>query len=143
MDSAATLGATRDVDGTVWRALSAGEPDDAAVVRLSTLPSRIGALWDRASAIVERVGGYVHATVARGVVRCVIPSLGAGEDEIARLRGIVTSLRIDATCIAERLPASLWPALIPAAAADLLSVRVRSAFDPDHLLNPGILGEPA
>jgi glycolate oxidase FAD binding subunit len=143
MDSAATLGATRDVDGTVWRALSASEPDDAAVVRLSTLPSRIGALWDRASAIVERVGGHAHATLTRGVVRCVIPSLGTGEDEIARLRGIVTSLRIDATCIAERLPASLWPALMPAAAADPLSVRVRSAFDPDHLLNPGILGEPA
>jgi glycolate oxidase FAD binding subunit len=142
MDSAATLGATRDVDHTVWHALSASEPDDAAVVRLSALPSRIGALWDRASAIVERVGGHAHATLARGVMRCVIPSLGTEEDEIARLRGIVTSLRIDATCVAERLPASLWAALMPAAAADPLSVRVRSAFDPDHLLNPGILGEP-
>jgi glycolate oxidase FAD binding subunit len=142
-DSAATLGVTRDVDGTVWRALSASEPGDAAVVRLSTLPSRIGALWDRASAIVERVGGHAHATLTRGVVRCVIPSLGAEEDAIARLRGVVTSLRIDATCVAERLPASLWPALMHAAAADPLSVRVRNAFDPDHLLNPGIFGEPA
>jgi glycolate oxidase FAD binding subunit len=142
MESAATLGATREVDGTVWPALSASEPGDAAVVRLSALPSRIGALWDRASAIVERVGGHAHATLSRGVVRCVIPSLGASEDEIARLRGVITSLRIDATCIAERLPPSLWPALMPAAAADPLSVRVRRAFDPDRLLNPGILGEP-
>lgn len=143
MESAATLGTMREVDGTSWRALAASEPVDAAVVRLSTLPSRIGALWDRASAIVERVGGYAHATLTRGVVRCVIPVLGSGADEVARLRGVVTSLRIDATCIAERLPAPIWSSLIPAAAADPLSVRLRRAFDPDRLLNPGILGEPA
>jgi glycolate oxidase FAD binding subunit len=142
-ESAATLGVTREIDGTVWRALSASEPGDAAVVRLSTLPSTIGALWDRASAIVERLGGYAHATLSRGVVRCVIPSAGAEDDEIARLRGVITTLRIDAACVAERLPPALWPALMPAAAADPLSVRVRGAFDPDHLLNPGIFGEPA
>jgi FAD/FMN-containing dehydrogenase len=32
---------------------------------------------------------------------------------------------------------------VPAAAADPLSVGVRNAFDPDRLLNPGILGELA
>jgi glycolate oxidase FAD binding subunit len=142
-ESVAALGAPREIDATVWRALSASEPPKAAVVRLSTLPSRIGALWDRASAVVDRVGGYAHATLSRGVVRCVIPSGAEEEEEIARLRGIITTLRIDATCIAERLPPALWPALMPAAASDPLSVRVRAAFDPDHLLNPGILGESA
>jgi glycolate oxidase FAD binding subunit len=142
-ESAATLGATREVDDGVWRALAASEPRDAAVVRLSALPSRIGALWDRAATVVERVGGYAHATLSRGVVRCVIPTAVADDEEIARLRGLVTTLRIDATCIAERLPAPVWPALMPAAAADPLSVGVRNAFDPDHLLNPGIFGEPS
>jgi FAD/FMN-containing dehydrogenase len=45
--------------------------------------------------------------------------------------------------VVERLPATLWPALVPAAASDALSVRLRDAFDPDRLLNPGILGELA
>ncbi|MFL5607042.1 MAG: FAD-binding oxidoreductase [Gemmatimonadaceae bacterium] len=142
-ESAATLGEAREVDGGVWTALATSEPREAAVVRLSTLPSRIGALWDRASAVVERVGGYAHATISRGVVRCVIPTASAGDEEIARLRGLLTTLRVDATCIAERLPASLWRSLMPAAASDPLSVGVRNAFDPDHLLNPGIFGEPS
>jgi glycolate oxidase FAD binding subunit len=142
-ESAASLGAAREVDGSVWRALAASEPREAAVVRLSALPSRIGPLWDRASSVAERVGGYAHATLARGVVRCVIPTASADDDEVARLRGLLTTLRIDATCIAERLPAALWPALMPAAASDPLSVGIRNAFDPDHLLNPGIFGEPS
>jgi FAD/FMN-containing dehydrogenase len=131
------------VDGSVWRTLATSEPREAAVVRSSTLPSRIGALWDRVSAVTERVGGYAHATLTRGVVRCVIPSASADDEEIARLRGLVTTLRIDAACVAERLPAPLWPALMPSAASDPLSVGVRRAFDPDHLLNPGIFGEPS
>jgi glycolate oxidase FAD binding subunit len=135
-------GVIREVDATVWNALAASEPRDAAVVRLSTLPSRVGALWERASAIVERVGGYAHATLKRGVVRCVMPSAGPDVDESARLRGIVATLRIDATCIAERLPSSLWAALMPPAATDVLSTRARDAFDPGRILNPGILGEP-
>jgi glycolate oxidase FAD binding subunit len=139
-ESAASLGVTREVNDSVWRALAASEPWNAAVVRLSTLPSRVGALWDRASAVVERVGGHAHATLSRGVVRCVIPAAGGEDEELARLRGLITTLRVDATCIAERLPAPLWPALMPAAAADPLSVGVRKAFDPDHLLNPGIFG---
>ncbi len=141
-ESAATLAPIRDVDGAVWRALGASEPGDAAVVRLSTVPSRLPALWERAAASMERVGGYAHATLQRGVVRCVIPSVGTDDEVVARLRGIITALRIEATCIAERLPATLWPALMPSAAADPLSIRVRDAFDPDRLLNPGVLGEP-
>ena len=130
------------MDASAWRTLATREPAGAAVIRVSTLPSRVAALWERASTVVERVGGYAHATVRRGVVRCVIPTGGAGDDDIARLRGIIGALRIDATCVAERLPAPLWSSLVAPAAADALSMRVRAAFDPDRILNPGILGEP-
>lgn len=140
-ESAAALGPARDVAGTVWSALAASEPAGAAVIRLSTAPSRGAMLWDRAAAIVERASGMAHATLERGVVRCILPVHGAGEEELARLRGIIGSLQHLATSVVERLPASLWPALVPAAAADPLSVGMRNAFDPDRLLNPGILGE--
>ena len=141
-ESAAALAPVSEVDGTVWRALAASEPRDAAVVRLSTVPSRLPALWERAAASMERVGGYAHATLQRGIVRCVVPSSGTEAEVVARLRGVITTLRTEATCIAERLPAALWPALMPSAAADPLSLRVRDAFDPDRMLNPGVLGEP-
>jgi FAD/FMN-containing dehydrogenase len=44
--------------------------------------------------------------------------------------------------IVERAPAPIWPEL-PSATSDALSAGVRRAFDPDGILNPGILGSPA
>lgn len=139
--SVRTLGDTRDVAGTVWDALAASEPPSAAVIRLGTAPSRVAPLWDRASAIVERAQGTAHATLARGGVRCILPARGADEEESGRLRGIAGALQNLATSVAERLPAPLWAALVPVAAADPLSTGVRDAFDPDRVLNPGIFGE--
>jgi glycolate oxidase FAD binding subunit len=168
-ESVALLGPAREAGAGIWPALAAAEPQGSSVVRLSVRPSRVAAAWERVLAIVERVGGVAHATLQRGVIRCVVPcAIGqtsvpgapgqasvpgamaqasipgaAADEENARLRGIVGALRIDATCVAERLPPALWPSLLPPAAADPLSLRVRAAFDPDRLLNPGILGELA
>jgi glycolate oxidase FAD binding subunit len=142
-ESAGSLGEARDADGSAWNALAAIEPAGAAVIRLSTAPSRVAPLWERAASIVERAGGAAHATLQRGVVRCILPVDAAGEEENARLRGIIGALQHLGTSVVERLPAQLWPALVPPAAIDPLSVGVRNAYDPDRLLNPGILGELA
>jgi FAD/FMN-containing dehydrogenase len=131
------------MDGLAWGRLSHAEPAAAVVVRLSTRPSRVAALWERISGILVRVGGLAHASLSRGVARCIIPYDGAGDDEIARLRGIIGALRVDATLVAESLPAALWSSVVPSAVGDSLSAGVRRAFDPDHILNPGILGSPA
>ncbi len=141
--SLVALGEVREVAPSVWDALAASEPPGSAVLRLSTAPSRCPALWERAAAIVERAHGSAHATLGRGVVRCILPVGGQDEDEMARLRGIIGALQHLGTSVVERLPASLWPSLVPPSAADPLSVGVRNAFDPDRLLNPGILGELA
>jgi glycolate oxidase FAD binding subunit len=143
-ESLVALGPMHEVASSVWDALAACEPPGSAVLRLSTAPSRTAALWERASAIVERARGSAHATLTRGVVRCVLPVSGTDDhEENARLRGMVGALQHLGTAIVERLPAALWPALVAPAAADPLSVGVRTAFDPDRILNPGILGEPA
>ena len=141
--SLATLGPAHEIAVSAWDALAACEPPGSAVLRVSTPPSRSPALWDRASAIVERARGSAHATLARGVVRCILPVEGDDQEEYARLRGMVGALQHLGSTIVERLPAPLWPALVVPAAMDPLSVRVRNAFDPDRILNPGILGEPA
>jgi FAD/FMN-containing dehydrogenase len=110
------------------------------VVRLSTRPSQIGALWARASGIAERAGGFAHATLVRGVVRCVIPRV-AGAGSIEEMHIALTELAIGCTAVGERLPAPLWKTLARARSTDALATRVRRAFDPDRVLNPGILGE--
>jgi glycolate oxidase FAD binding subunit len=142
-ESLAGLGPLHEVASSVWDALAACEPPGCAVLRVSTAPSRAAALWERASAIVERARGSAHATLARGVVRCILPIDGDDHEDYARLRGMVGALQNLGTAIVERLPAALWPALVAPAAVDPLSVGVRNAFDPDRILNPGILGEPA
>ena len=139
--SVSELGETSEVNAVVWDRLGEAEPADAAVVRLGTMPSRVGALWSDASAAVERAGGFAHATLARGVVRCIVP-VEAGEEENGRLRGMIGELQSAGSRIAERLPRSIWDRF-PAPAADPISSEVRRVFDPLHLLNPGILGQPA
>ena len=140
LESVASLGEVRRVESDVWSRLSVRDVGGTAVVRLSTRPSRLAPLWERVTTMLERVGGEAHATPRRGVIRCIIPPDGADE-EFARLRGIIGALRVDASMVAERLPATLWASFVPAATTDHLSRGIRAAFDPDHILNPGIFGE--
>jgi glycolate oxidase FAD binding subunit len=140
LESVGALGDVRRVESDVWSRLSARDTSGTSVVRLSTRPSRLASLWERVTTMLERVGGEAHATPKRGVIRCIIPA-DDSDEEFARLRGITGALRVDATMVAERLPAPLWASFVPAAATDDLSRGIRAAFDPDHILNPGIFGE--
>lgn len=112
----------------------------AVQARLSTRPSRLPALWAEALRLAEALGGaYLQASVGRGVVRITAAA------DAATLRAAFAppsaEHRAPTTVIFERLPATLWPELAPSAATDRLSRGVRAAFDPCHILNPGILGE--
>jgi glycolate oxidase FAD binding subunit len=142
IDAVASLGDVTDAPVSVWRSLTSSEPSEALVVRLSTRPSQIGALWARASGIAERAGGFAHATPVRGVVRCVIPYT-AGAGSLEELHLSLTELATDCTVVAERAPAPLWNTLMRERSTDALAARVRRAFDPDRVLNAGILGENA
>ena len=138
--SVGELGATREVDAGVWERLRVAEPEGSTTVRLGTLPASVGPVWTRASHAAERAGGWAHATLARGVVRCIVPPRPASErdEEFAHLRGIMGEPPSPGSRIVERAPSWLWPEISPTA-ADPLSAGVRRAFDPDALLNPGIL----
>jgi FAD/FMN-containing dehydrogenase len=73
----------------------------------------------------------------------VVPlAAGASDEEIAQLWGIIAHVPSPGSRIVERAPASIW-AELPPAAADALSLGIRRAFDPDRILNPGILGSLA
>ena len=137
----AELGTTATVDTAVWDRLRESEPLGAMALRLGTLPTELGALWAGVARVVAASGGASHATIARGVVRCVVPAPRSSEDAES-LRGIVKELQAPGSRVAERLPHQLWDE-IPSVVGDPLSRGVQRAFDPDRVLNPDILGPAA
>ncbi|HUF28123.1 MAG TPA: FAD-binding protein [Gemmatimonadaceae bacterium] len=128
----AGLGDAIDVGQDVWRALRAVEPADAAVVRASAEAGRLGEIWHAATG----AGGVLaHAWVGTGTVRLMESAQQAAR--LAELIGRMPRVNV----IGERLPGELWSRIAPSMVDDRLSRGVREAFDPDRILNPGILGE--
>lgn len=131
------LGDLRPVDPGIWQALRTAEPSGAAVFRLSCLPSEIGRAWTEALDVAQACPGtWIHASPARGVVRCIIPG------ELASSPGVANVFRRSAAvrAIGERLPVALWRQCT-SSIGDPLSTRIKQSFDPRGVLNPGILGE--
>jgi glycolate oxidase FAD binding subunit len=137
----AELGPTEAAETTVWERLSASEPAGALVVRLGARPSELGALWGRVTDLVAARGGASHATISRGVMRCILTAARTSE-EIDAQRGMMKELHAPGSRVVERLPETLW-ADVTSAVGDPLSSEIHRTFDPDCVLNPGILGPTA
>lgn len=133
--SLARLGDTHDLPAEAWQRLREAEPAEGVALRLSHRPSELARLWSAARPL-ETAGGTVHATLERGVVRAWLP---VPDEQV--IAGVLAALHPDDARIFERLPRTWWPRFAPVA-PDALARSLRRAFDPAHLLNRGILGEP-
>ncbi len=131
----AELGDTREVEPDVWGALRAAERDASIVLRLSRAPADVAATWNDSLAIAAAPGAWASASPVRGIARCVIPSAGA---PIRQLASVLSG--VGSRVIAERAPDELWSAPPLTRDADQLQARIRDAFDPQRMLNRGILG---
>lgn len=148
LTAVAALGETAPIDGDVWRAMRRCEPSDpdVAVLRWSQLPGAVSETWRHA---VQCCAGFpdalIHASLTRGVVRAILPHADpAALAAMLRTEGRPIGGGVfGGARIAERLPARLWGAQPSTVAADRVARRVRLAFDPWHILNPGVLGEGA
>lgn len=131
----ARLGSVAEVPEDVWMKVRnadvATRPD--AVWRWSRLPSLFGDTWAAAANAVGGLSrGMLHGNPARGVVRV------CARGEPGELAGIVSSF--GGTVAIEMLPADAWASIADRPAADTISRAIRAKFDPNAILNTGILG---
>lgn len=130
-----SLGTTEALAHDAWATWhTAGVSPGDWTFRCSTLPSALAGLWDVVGGVVGApFDGWRHASVDRGIIRVVIPAA-----QRSRVASLVSALATHGRLVGERLPDEAWDRLA-SAAGDRLSLGVRRAFDPHHLLNRGIL----
>jgi glycolate dehydrogenase FAD-binding subunit len=135
-DAFAKLGAAIEAGPECWDKLRTAGGGRTIAFRLSGLPVGLAARWGLAKNILEDSNdALMHASIGRGIVRCVAPD-ALSSAAIEKLVGA----KANHTLILESAPADLWRRLSPSAISDRVSQRVRRAFDPMTILNPGILG---
>jgi hypothetical protein len=140
-DALGELGDVALAPPSPWSTLRACEPATAGVARFSQLPSRLAESWSFArEATADVPGALVHASVGRGVVRCILPY--DRPEELSHFLKMAATF--PGTRIFERLPVTAWRSgVAPSAVLDRLSRGVKRSFDPMNILNPGILGDDA
>lgn len=138
----AALGAVREIGNDVWQRVRAIDGERSAVARVSCAPSLLSdTLTDVERHIGNAHGVLLCVTPHRGGIRAVFPTAESTPE--APMAGIVRALQGGNrafTVLWERLPTECWPLVAPAA-VDLISQRIRDAFDPQRVLNRGIFGD--
>lgn len=135
-DALGKIGGVSECPNDLWERLRSTAISDGMVVRVSGLPAGLADRWERARATSEEgEAAIMHASIGRGTVRCIFD----GELPASAV-GRLSAPHADDTLIFENLPAALWLELAPTATGDRVSQSIKAAFDPQTILNPGILG---
>ena len=138
----AAVGPATAHDPSLWQRLRAAEPPGGVTIRASTRQSQ----WTELAEWMATGGGrgngasptaMIHLSIARAVLRLIAPA--AGRDD-----GFAIAVPAP-NRIQERPAMHDWRGSDPtgtfrSTAAVALAARVHLAFDPHHILNPGILG---
>ncbi len=143
------LGDVREVPVNTFERLAALEPSRAVAARITHMPTQFAGTWRH---VMQHLDAFecwqplVRGSVTRGLVRVVIPladdvpSLPAQRSEGFTSAFVQRIAPPGAHAAWERLPAEAW-AFVESAVNDRLSMGVRRALDPAHILNRGVFGE--
>jgi glycolate oxidase FAD binding subunit len=134
-----SLAKSEEAETAVWDRLRNLEKDAGIVMRISALPST----FREVSAFllsdhIPWISEYINPV--RGELRVVANDPGEAADQEDSLLGIDPAFMPDHHLIFEKLPDETW-AEIPSAVSDPLSRGIKKAYDPNNILNPGILGD--
>ena len=112
------------------------------VVRISTMPVRFtGASPEILADDFPHI--YTSIDPRRGVMRISV-SANQKDGEVTGIEisgGFPADGGASSEVIFEKLPADVWANVSPTVVADPLSQGIRKAYDPNNILNPGILGD--
>lgn len=134
----AQIALMREVDSATWTSLRQVETGAHTSLRISSLPQRI--VGAAAQILSDDVGGvFTSIDPRRGVIRVVAADDGGVTSSHEVASGVERSENSE--LVFEKLPAELWPAISPSVVADPLSQGIKRAYDPENILNPGILGD--
>ncbi len=135
-DALSRLNTVRAAKPGIWAAFGECEPAGASVIRFARRPSYLGPLWR--SAVKRAGGGLVHASVGRGIVRCIV-----SDNDWEALTGEMWWE--PGSAIVERganVPhRTAGPRDASSAVRARICERVKGVFDPSNMLNPGIMGD--
>ena len=127
------LRATEEVDRTTWDRLRSLEGASESVIRVSGLPARFRET--SATILADSIPNtFTYINPARGVLRLVMRANSDGDASAA-----MQPPTGDDHLVFEKLPAEVWPS-IPSVVSDPLSSGIKRVYDPNNILNPGILG---
>jgi FAD/FMN-containing dehydrogenase len=143
--SLATIGTLVPVDRRVWQQLRTCESESSAIARVSNLPTELARSWlhvHDALSTASLLPAHIRASVARGVMRVVIPH--PSDATAAQFSDMMASLTrtiapAGGHVVWEQLPQAVW-STIPSAVNDSISRGLQRAFDPNGRCNAGILG---
>jgi glycolate oxidase FAD binding subunit len=133
-----------EVDAALWTRLRQLDGTAHTVVRITTFPQRF--LATSARILRDDVPGICACIdPRRGVLRIVVGVNGDAADDGTQVVGASVDFHKDAAdssdVIFEKLPAEVWRGVSPSVVSDALSQGIKRAYDPQNILNPGILGD--
>jgi glycolate oxidase FAD binding subunit len=136
VDLLRALGTMVEIPDDVWTRLRELEPGAVATWRWSQLPSVFGETWAALQHAGRDTGLLLHGSPLRGVARAVAPADGHARlpDLARKATGFAGTVAIDV------LPSDGWALVTPGANGAALARSIRRTFDPDAVLNRGILG---
>jgi glycolate oxidase FAD binding subunit len=129
---------SEEVETAAWDRLRNLEKDAGLVLRISGLPSTFREV--SASMLSDEFPWmFEYVNPARGVLRLMIHDSGNAVTDEESLLGIDPTLP-NQPMVFETILGADWEG-IPSAVSDPLSQGIKKAYDPNNILNPGILGD--
>jgi glycolate oxidase FAD binding subunit len=127
-----------EIESDIWMRVRRLDGNAHTVVRITNLPEQFRAA--SANILGDDVPGIrVSIDPRRGVLRIAVGAEDRDDGATAAIGG-TADFHKSPGVIFEKLPSG-WGGISPSAVQDELSQRIKKAYDPHNILNPGILGD--